>query len=239
MFEQNTVFPRSVSRDQAAFDAGLRQHMLRVYNYMASGVLLTGIVAMLVASTPALYQPIFGTPLKWVVMLAPLGLVFAMGGLVNRMSGAVLLLTFIAFSAIMGISLCYVFIAYSPAAIIKVFLMTSGVFAIMAIAGYTTKTDLTKLGSLLFIGLIGIVLASLANMLIGSSTMDYVISIIGVVVFTGLTAYDVQRLKAMGEQVAVGSDGARKMALMGSLSLYLNFINLFLMLLRLFGGGRD
>ncbi|MCB0764160.1 MAG: Bax inhibitor-1/YccA family protein [Flavobacteriales bacterium] len=229
--------------------SSVRNFLANVFSYMTLALVISGVMAWWFASTPELLAYLYNVDaegyitgrsiLGWVVMLAPLGLVFAMGGLVNRMSGAVLLLTFIAFSAIMGISLCYVFIAYSPAAIIKVFLMTSGVFAIMAIAGYTTKTDLTKLGSLLFIGLIGIVLASLANMLIGSSTMDYVISIIGVVVFTGLTAYDVQRLKAMGEQVAVGSDGARKMALMGSLSLYLNFINLFLMLLRLFGGGRD
>jgi FtsH-binding integral membrane protein len=175
------------------------------------------------------------TILGWVVMLAPLGLVFLMGGLVERMSGTALLLTFIAFATIMGISLSYIFLIYSIGSITNVFFITAGVFGIMAVAGYTTRTDLTKLGSILMIGLIGIVLASLVNMFLKSDTMSYVVSIISVVVFTGLTAYDVQKLKRMGEVVASGTEAAQKMALMGALSLYLDFINLFLSLLRLFG----
>jgi FtsH-binding integral membrane protein len=175
------------------------------------------------------------TILGWVVMLAPLGLVFAMGGLVEKLSGAALLALFLAFATIMGISLSFIFIAYTMSSITNVFFMTAMVFGLMAVAGYTTKTDLTKLGSILMIGLIGIIIASVINMFLGSSTMDYVISIIGVVVFTGLTAYDVQKLKRMGETVENGTEGAQKMALMGALSLYLDFINLFLMLLRLFG----
>ena len=172
-------------------------------------------------------------------MFAPLGLVFLMGGMVNKMSSTMLLATFLIFSMIMGISLSYIFLIYSVGSIVNVFFITAAVFGVMAVAGYTTKTDLTKLGSILMIGLIGIIIASVVNMFLGSSTMDYIISIIGVVVFTGLTAYDVQKLKRMGEQVATGTETAQKMALMGALSLYLDFINLFLMLLRLFGGRRD
>jgi FtsH-binding integral membrane protein len=179
------------------------------------------------------------TILGWVVMFAPLGLVFVMSGLVNKMSSTMLLATFLIFSMVMGISFSYIFLIYSVGSIVNVFFITSAVFGVMAVAGYTTKTDLTKLGSILMIGLIGIIIASVVNMFLGSSTMDYIISIIGVVVFTGLTAYDVQKLKGMGEQVATGTETAQKMALMGALSLYLDFINLFLMLLRLFGGRKD
>jgi FtsH-binding integral membrane protein len=162
-----------------------------------------------------------------------------MGGLVQRMSGMALLLTFLAFSTIMGISLSYIFLIYAMSAIVNVFFLSAAVFGVMAVAGYTTRTDLTKLGSILMIGLIGIVIASLVNFWLESSTLDYVVSIIGVVVFTGLTAYDVQKLKRMGEVMATGTEAAQKMALMGALSLYLDFINLLLMLLRLFGGRRD
>lgn len=226
--------------------SSVRAFLANVFSYMTLALVISGVMAWWFASTPSLLAYLLNVDasgmvtgrsvLGWVVMLAPLGLVFLMGGLVNRMSSAMLLLSFIAFSAIMGISLCYIFLVYSAAAIIKVFFITAAVFGTMAIAGYTTKTDLTKLGSILFIGLIGIVIASLVNLLIGSPMMDYIICLIGVVVFTGLTAYDVQRLKGIGEQAISGEEGTKKMALMGALSLYLNFINLFLMLLRLFGG---
>lgn len=223
----------------------VRTFLSHVFAYMATALLISGVMAWLFASTPSLLAYLYNVDgagyitgrsiLGWVVMLAPLGLVFLMGGMVEKMSGTALLMTFLAFATIMGISLCYIFILYAPEAIIKVFFMSAGVFGIMAVAGYTTKTDLTKLGSILFIGLIGIIIASLVNMFLGSSTMDYVISILGVVIFTGLTAYDMQRLKRLGDVVATGTDAAQKMALMGALSLYLDFINLFLMLLRLFG----
>lgn len=228
--------------------SSVRGFLANVFSYMTLALVISGVMAWWFATTPSLLAYLYNVGgdgtisrsiLGWVVMFAPLGLVFLMGGLVNRMSSAALLLAFIAFSAIMGISVCYIFLVYSAAAIIKVFFITSAVFGTMAIAGYTTKTDLTKLGSILFIGLIGIVIASLVNLLIGSPMMDYIICLIGVVVFTGLTAYDVQRLKGIGEQVAIGEENGKKMALMGALSLYLNFINLFLMLLRLFGGNRD
>lgn len=221
--------------------ASVRTFLAQVFSYMALALVVSGVMAWWFGNDTSKlaylinFETGSNTILGWVVMFAPLGLVFLMGGLVEKMSGTALLATFIAFATIMGISLSYIFLIYSIGAITNVFFITAGVFGIMAVAGYTTKTDLTKLGSILLIGLIGIVLASLVNLFLKSDTMSYVVSIISVVVFTGLTAYDVQKLKRMGEVVASGTEAAQKMALMGALSLYLDFINLFLALLRLFG----
>lgn len=240
--EQNSFTPPLIGTQDVS---SVRTFLANVFSYMALALVISGVMAWWFGTDPALFQLLFDpatgrqTFLGWVVLLAPLGLVLLMGGLVQRMSGMALLLTFLAFSTIMGISLSYIFIIYAMSAIVNVFLLSAVVFGVMAVAGYTTRTDLTKLGSLLMIGLIGIVIASLVNFWLESSTLDYVVSIIGVVVFTGLTAYDVQKLKRMGEVVATGTEAAQKMALMGALSLYLDFINLFLMLLRLFGGRRD
>jgi FtsH-binding integral membrane protein len=221
--------------------SSVRTFLSHVFAYMATALVISGVLAWLFGTNAELFSilrdAVTGRPtmLGWVVMLAPLGLVFLMGGMVEKMSGGVLLAVFILYSALTGMSLSYIFWIYNLASVGKVFFMSAGLFGIMAVAGYTTKTDLTKLGSILFIGLIGIVIASLINLFMGSSTMDYVISIIGVIVFTGLTAYDMQRLKRLGDVVGTGTEAAQKMALMGALSLYLDFINLFLMLLRLFG----
>jgi FtsH-binding integral membrane protein len=221
--------------------ASVRTFLAQVFSYMALALVVSGVMAWWFGTDMSKLSYLINfetgshTILGWVVMFAPLGLVFLMGGLVEKMSGTALLMTFIAFATIMGISLSYIFLIYAIGSITNVFFITAGVFGIMAVAGYTTRTDLTKLGSILMIGLIGIVLASLVNMFLKSDTMSYVVSIISVVVFTGLTAYDVQKLKRMGEVVASGTEAAQKMALMGALSLYLDFINLFLSLLRLFG----
>lgn len=221
--------------------SSVRTFLSHVFAYMATALVISGVLAWLFGTNAELFSilrdAVTGRPtmLGWVVMLAPLGLVFLMGGMVEKMSGSVLLAVFILYSALTGMSLSYIFWIYNLASVGKVFFMSAGLFGIMAVAGYTTKTDLTKLGSILFIGLIGIVIASLVNLFMGSGTMDYVISIIGVIVFTGLTAYDMQRLKRLGDVVGTGTEAAQKMALMGALSLYLDFINLFLMLLRLFG----
>ncbi len=248
--ENNTFYnqePRTITigTEQAS---SVRTFLSHVFSYMAAALIISGVMAWWFGHTDLILN-LYNVDLAagkaslnilgWVVMLAPLGLVFAMGGLLNRVSGTALLLMFLAFSVINGISLSFIFLAYAETAIYRVFFMAAGIFAIMAVAGYTTKTDLTKLGSLLFIGLIGIVIGSLVNMFIGSSSMDYIISILGVIIFTGLTAYDMQKLKNMGMQIATGTETAQKMALMGALSLYLDFINLFLMLLRLFGGRKD
>lgn len=243
--EQTNYTPQQAGQviygPDSAAAASVRTFLASVFSYMAMALVISGVMAWWFGSdmTKLAYLINFETGshtiLGWVVMFAPLGLVFLMGGMVEKMSGTALLATFLAFATIMGISLSYIFLIYSVGSIANVFFMTAAVFTLMAVAGYTTKTDLTKLGSILMIGLIGIIIASVINMFLGSSTMDYVISIIGVVVFTGLTAYDVQKLKRMGEVVISGTETAQKMALMGALSLYLDFINLFLMLLRLFG----
>lgn len=221
-----------------------RTFLASVFSYMTTALVISGVLAWWFGTDLGMQawlrhidaNGIGGpTALGWVVMFAPLVLVFAMGGLVNRLNSTVMLGIFLLYSALTGMSLSTIFLIYSGATISNVFFMSAGLFAVMAFAGYTTKTDLTKLGSILMIGLIGIVIASLINMFLGSSGLDYIISIIGVVIFTGLTAYDMQKLKRMGEQVATGTETAQKMALMGALSLYLDFINLFLMLLRLFG----
>jgi FtsH-binding integral membrane protein len=218
----------------AVFDAGLRQHMLRVYNYMGIGLAVTGLVALAVASTPALYVPIFQTPLKWVVMLAPLAFVFFFTFRMQSMSAAAAQMTFWAFCAVIGLSLASVFLVFTGTSIARTFFITATMFGATSLYGYTTRRDLSQFGSFLFMGLIGIVIASLVNLFIGSSALQFAISIIGVLVFTGLTAYDTQSIK---EQYAegFGHETNNKMAVFGALSLYLNFINLFQLLLSLTG----
>jgi uncharacterized protein len=222
---------------QDAIDAGLREYMLRVYNYMASGLALTGIVAW-VAANYGFYQAIAGTPLIWVVMLAPLGLVFALSFGIQRMSPTTAQALFWLYSGLMGLSLAGIFLIYTGASIARVFFITGGTFAAMSLYGYTTKTDLTRFGSFLLMGLIGIIIASIVNIFIGSSALHFAISVIGVLVFVGLTAYDTQQIKEMyleGEEAGL----ATKKSIMGALRLYLDFINLFLLLLQLFGARRE
>ncbi len=220
--------------ERAVVDEGLRQYMLRVYNYMASGLALTGVVAYGVAATPALLDAIYGTPLIWVVMLAPLGVVLLLSARIHKMSAAGAQTAFWVFSVLMGMSIAYIFIVYTETSIARVFFITAGTFGAMSLYGYTTKRDLTGLGSFCFMGLIGIIIASVVNLFLGSSARYCASSVIGVLVFVGLTAYDTQNIKSM----YVESDGAAvvtKKAIMGALRLYLDFLNLFLMLLRLFG----
>lgn len=216
-------------------DEGLRGYMLSVFNYMGIGLAITGLVAYIVGSTPALYGPIFGSPLKWVVMLAPLGFVFFLSARIHAMSTSAAQATFWLFAAVMGLSLASIFLVFTGESIARVFFITAATFGAVSLWGYTTKRDLTGMGSFLFMGLIGIVIASLVNIFVGSSALQFAISVIGVLVFTGLTAYDVQRIKS--EYYAYGSAGemVAKGAIMGALSLYLNFINLFTSLLSLFG----
>ena len=221
-----------------AVDEGLRAYMLRVYNYMASGVLLSGIVAFLIASSPAAIHVVFGTPLKWVVMLAPLGFVFALSAGINRLSVFAAQTLYWLFAACMGASLASILLVFTGESVARVFFITAAMFAGTSLYGYTTKADLSKFGSFLFIGLIGIVIASLVNIFFASSALQFAISVIGVLVFTGLTAFDTQRIK---ETYYEGADGtvAGKMALMGALALYLDFVNLFMMLMQLLGQRRD
>jgi FtsH-binding integral membrane protein len=217
-----------------SIDAGLRSHMLSVYNYMGLALVLTGLTAFVTASSPALRDAIFGTPLQWVVIFAPLGFIFFLGAKIRTMSVSAAQITFWSFAVVMGLSLASIFIVFTLPSIARVFFITAATFGAMSLYGYTTKRDLSKYGSFLFMGLIGIVIAMLVNIFIGSTALQFAISVIGVLVFTGLTAYDSQRIKE--EYYSFNSaEIATKGAIMGALSLYLNFINLFMMLLQLFG----
>jgi FtsH-binding integral membrane protein len=221
----------------ALFDEGLRQHMLRIYNYMALGLVLTGAVAFMVASTPAIYVPIFSSPLKWVVMLAPLAFVFFFSFRLQSMTGAGAQMMFWAFCAVMGLSLSSVFLVFTGTSIARTFFIAATMFGATSLYGYTTKTDLTKFSSFLIMGLIGVVIASLVNIFMQSSAMQFVISVVGIFVFLGLTAWDTQSIK---EQYAdsYDSESQQKLAVAGALSLYLNFVNIFQLLLN-FTGERE
>ena len=241
----------SSSQAQAAqIDLGLRSYMLKVYNYMSSGVLLTGIVALIIFKFAAvtdgsgnivgltpLGNAMYQSALMWVVALAPLGIVFYMSFGINKMSASKAQTVFWIFAALMGASLSSIFIVYTMPSIARVFFITSATFGAMSIYGYTTKRDLTKLGSFLMMGLIGIIIASIVNIFMKSSMMYFVISILGVLIFVGLTAYDTQKIKNMYTASDSGELMGKK-AVMGALTLYLDFINLFIMLLRLFGQRR-
>jgi hypothetical protein len=226
-----------------AYDAGLRSYMLSVYNYMASAVLLTGIVAATVAYSGA-WQVLVGSTgtglsaLGWIAMLSPLAIVFAMSFGANRMSEGTLQALFWAYAGLLGISLSTIFIAYTASSIAGAFFATAAGFAGLSLYGYTTQRNLTALGSFMIVGLIGVVVASLVNVFLQSSVMSLVISLIGVVVFAGLTAYDTQRTKSMYSYVA-GTDGEGRAKIMSALNLYLDFINMFLFILRLFGSSRN
>ena len=233
---------------EAVLDAGLRAYMLRVYNWMSSGLLVTGIVAYVIAHTSLinLFYPLVqtpyglrphATPLAWLAMIAPLGFVLVLSFGVNKLSTRTVQTLFWLFCAAMGASLTNIFLAYTGESVVRVFFITAGTFGAMSLWGYTTKTDLTRFGSFLIMGLIGIVLAGLVNIFIGSAGLQFAISIIGVLVFVGLTAYDTQRIKADYVQFsyAQGSDVAARRSVYDALGLLLNFINLFMLLLQLTG----
>jgi len=240
------------SRAQAvpAIDAGLREYMLKVYNYMASGLALTGLVAYMLFQATAVTGPtgdivgltnlgvsLYTGPMMWVVALAPLGVVMYMSFGIRNMSASRAQTMFWVFAFLMGLSLSTIFLTYTQASIARVFFITATTFGAMSIYGYTTKRDLTAMGSFLFMGLIGIIIASIVNIFMQSSMMYFVISVLGVLIFVGLTAYDTQKIKNMYMAYDSGEVSAKK-AIMGALTLYLDFINLFIMLLRLFGARR-
>lgn len=234
-FEPFSIPPSLASTPSAAiYDEGLRRHMLGVYRNMALGLGITALVALLIASTPALYQPIYGTPLKWVAIFAPLAFVLIFSFRVERMTTAQARTALYVFAALMGVSMGSIFLVFTGTSIALAFFSAAAVFAAMSLWGYTTSVDLSRWTTFLMVGLIGVVIASLINLFVGSTTLQLVFSIAGVLVFTGLTAWDTQRLKS--EYVAyAGTERADKLAVMGALSLYLNLINLFQLLLSLFG----
>jgi len=211
--------------------------MLQVYNYMAAGLAVTGLVAY-AAVTTGFYQQVAGTPLIWLIMLAPLGAVLFLSLRIEQMSAGAAQATFWTYAALMGLSLASIFLLFTGTSIARVFFIAAGTFAAMSLYGYTTQRDLSRFGSFLFMGLIGIVLASLVNIFIGSSALQFAISVIGVIVFTGLTAWDTQRVKEIYLETDP-RDVLTKKALMGALALYLDFINLFVMLLQLVGQRRE
>src|SRR5712671_2292328 len=221
----------------ARIDAGLRAHMQRVYSYMAGGLALTGIVAYAAAAS-GFYQSIAGTPLIWIVMLAPLGFVLTISFGIQRMSAGTATLLFWLYAAVMGLSLGGIFLVFTGESIARVFFITAATFGAMSVYGYTTRSDLSGFGSFLMMGLIGLVIASVINIFVGSSALQFAISIIGVIIFVGLTAYDTQRIREMYLEADTGEIASKK-AVMGALALYLDFINLFMIFLQLFGQRRD
>ena len=249
-------FGRAAGRtDAAAVDAGLRAYMLRIYNYMSIGLAITGLAALgiyMVAVadgssadairigklylTPVGYQ-IYVGPLKWLFMLAPLAMVFAISAGINKFKPATTQLLFWVFSALMGISLLSIFLVYTHTSIVRVFFITAASFGALSLYGYTTKRDMTGMGSFLIMGLFGIIIASVVNIFVASSALQFVVSVVGVLVFAGLTAWDTQRLKNdyIYGYASQGGDVAERAAITGALSLYLNFINLFTLLLQLLG----
>lgn len=214
--------------------------MRKVFIWMALALVITGVTAYGVATTPSLLIAIVtNKALFWGLIIAELALVFAVSGALNRLSLATATLLFVLYSVVNGVTLSVIFLAYSMPAIIQTFFITAGTFGVMALVGYTTKTDLTSLGKLLFMALIGLVIATVVNMFVGSTGFDYILSYVGVLIFVGLTAYDTQKIKQMCMQAPDAGEHMQKLALLGALSLYLDFINLFLYLLRIFGNNKD
>ena len=241
---------KAAQQSTVVMDEGLRAYMLKVYNYMATGILITGIISVLtfrlsvetndvgsIVAFTSLGNAVFFSGLKWLIMLAPLGIVFYMSFGINKMSTSKAQTVFWIFASLMGLSLSWILVQFTGKSVARVFFITSATFGAMSIYGYTTKRDLTKLGSFLMMGLIGIIIASLVNIFLKSSMMHFVISILGVLIFVGLTAYDTQKIKKMYSASDTGELMGKK-AVMGALTLYLDFINLFIMLLRLFGQRR-
>jgi FtsH-binding integral membrane protein len=221
----------------AELDVGLRAYMQKVFGLMGLGTAITGLVAFFTANSPAMLQVLYGTPLRYVIFLAPLAFVLVLSFGIQRMRAATAQLVFWLFAGVMGLSLASIFLVYTGQSIVTTFFVSSATFFGMALYGYTTKRDLTGWGSFLFMGLIGLLIASLVGLFVQSSALQFAISVIGVLIFTGLTAYDTQKIKEMyyaGDDTETGG----KKAVMGALRLYLDFINLFLYLLRFLGDRR-
>ncbi|MCK0069211.1 MULTISPECIES: Bax inhibitor-1/YccA family protein [Kordiimonas] len=234
MERYNTAYRAGTATQTAEFDAGLRAYMLKVYNYMASGVLLTGIIAMIVGTNQDLMVAIYGGGLRWIVALAPLAFILVMSFGAHRMSSGTLQMVFWAFAAVMGLSMASIFAVYSAESIARTFFITAASFGALSLYGYTTKKSLSGMGTFLFMGLIGIIIASIVNFFLASSMMAFVINVAGVLIFAGLTAYDTQRIKESYFMTTTG-EAVAKGAIMGAVNLYLDFVNLFMFLLNFLG----
>jgi uncharacterized protein len=226
---RSNAFSNAVSPDV------LSAYVQKVYAWMVGGLMITSLTALGVSSSPDLLMAIFGTPLRWVIMLGPLAMVWILSARIDKMQPATAAGMFIGFSALMGASLSSIFIIYELGSVFQVFLIAAGMYAAAAVYGFVTKRDLTGMGSFLFMGLIGIIIASVVNIFMASDALSWAISMIGVAIFTGLTAYDMQRIKDQAIVMYSGNQLAMKRSILSALSLYLNFINLFLFLLRLLG----
>ncbi|MFN7222810.1 MAG: Bax inhibitor-1 family protein [Paracoccaceae bacterium] len=237
MADYTTIRTAGAGARAAQLDEGLRAHMNKVYGLMSVGMVLTGGVAWAVGTNDALVQAIFGTPLKWLVMFAPLIMVFAFGALLNRLSAAAAQLFFYVYAAVMGLSISFIFAVFTGVSIAQTFLVTAIAFGGLSLYGYTTKKDLSGMGTFLMMGLIGLIVAMIVNIFLGSSALQFAISVIGVLIFAGLTAFDTQTIKNEYLQHAMSMDEEwlGKAAIMGALKLYLDFINMFMFLLQFLG----
>ena len=237
MADYNTIRTVGAGTRAVEIDQGLRAHMNKVYGLMSVAMLITGAVAWGVGTSPALINAIFGTPLKWVVMFLPLVMVFAFGALIPRLSVAAAQLFFYVYAGAMGLSLSFIFLVYTGASITQTFLVTAVAFGGLSLYGYTTKRDLSPIGTFLMMGLIGLIVASIVNLFLASTALAFAISAIGVLIFAGLTAWDTQNIKNTYIEHAEHGDKEwlGKAAIMGALSLYLDFINLFMFMLRFMG----
>ena len=234
-FTNNKSFASSASSSATSYDAGLREYMVKVYNLMAGALGISGVVAFLVASSPTLMSALFGTPLAWVVMFAPLGFVFFFGYKISSISAERARTYLWVFAALMGLSMSSIFMIYTSTSIARVFFISASTFGMTALYGYTTKRDLTSMGSFMIMGLIGLLIASLFNTFLQSSALHFATSILGMIIFIGLTAYDSQRIKQMYYHASGSADAISRMAVMGALNLYMDFINLFMTMLNFFG----
>lgn len=226
----------SGAMDRVSYDVGLRAHMQRVFSYMAGGLALTGAVALLVANTP-LAAAIFGSPLKWLVMLAPLAFIMYMNIKMQAISAARAQTLFWAFCGTMGLSMAAIFMVFTGASVARAFFITGATFGVMSLWGYTTKRDLSSMGAFLLMGVLGLFIASVVNLFLQASMLHWIVSVLGVAIFTGLTAFDVQNIKQTYSE-GWGREANDKLAVFGALSLYLNFINAFQFLLSLMGDRR-
>ncbi|GHC49125.1 Bax inhibitor-1/YccA family protein [Neogemmobacter tilapiae] len=237
MAEYETIRSVGAGVRSAQIDEGLKAHMNKVYGLMSVAMVVTGAVAWAVGTNETMLAAIFGSPLRWVVMFAPLVMVFAFSAMINRLSAAAAQLFFYAFAAVMGLSISFIFAVYTGSSIAQTFFVTAAAFAGLSLYGYTTKRDLSAMGSFLMMGLIGLILASVVNIFMASDALQFAISVIGVLIFAGLTAYDTQNIKTTYLQHAQMGDQEwlAKSAIMGALNLYLDFINLFMFLLQFLG----
>lgn len=240
MKQENWYDVDSLRNKDYAMSTAFPALMRKVFVWMTLALAITGLTAYGVATSPTILSLIFSSKVTFFgLIIAEFALVFAISGAINRLSLSTATMLFILYSVINGATLSSIFFAFSVATISKVFFITAGTFGAMALVGYTTKTDLTSMGKLLFMALLGIIIASVVNMFVGSSGLDLILSYVGVLVFVGLTAYDTQKIKQMCQAAPDASESTQKLALIGALSLYLDFINLFLYLLRIFGNNRD